>query len=65
MIDTADWIIIAASLLICLGIGWWGARKTAINAEGYFLAGRDMPWRLLVTTTASSVTLFGSFKDRA
>jgi SSS family solute:Na+ symporter len=65
MIDTADWIIIAASLLICLGIGWWGAQKTAINAEGYFLAGRDMPWWILVTTTANSAALFRFFKDRA
>lgn len=49
MIDTADWIIIA-SLLIRLGIGWWGARKTANNAESYFVAGRDMLWWILVTT---------------
>ncbi len=64
MIDTADWII-AASLLICLGIGWWAARKAANNTERYFLAGRDMPWRLLDITTASSVTLFRRLKDRA
>ena len=49
MIDTADWIIIA-SLLISLRIGWWGARKTANNAESYFLAGRDMPCWILVIT---------------
>jgi len=60
MIDTADWIIIAASLLISLGIGWWAARKTANNAESYFLAGRDMPWWLLgismVATTFAADT---------
>ncbi|MBL6922663.1 MAG: hypothetical protein ISR39_10880 [Akkermansiaceae bacterium] len=49
MIDIADWIIIAF-LLISLGIGWWGARKTANNAESYFLAGRDMPCWILVIT---------------
>ena len=49
MIDIADWIIIAF-LLISLGIGWWGARNTANNAESYFLAGRDMPcWTLVIT----------------
>ena len=60
MIDTADWIIIAASLLISLGIGWWAARKTANNTESYFLAGRDMPWWLLgismVATTFAADT---------
>ena len=65
MIDTADWIIIAASLLISSGIGWWAARKTANNTKSYLLAGRDMPWRLLDITTASSAALFRSFKDRA
>ena len=65
MIDTADWITIAASLLISLGIGWWAAPKTANNAENYFLAGRDMPWWLLAITTASSAARFRTFKDRA
>ena len=65
MIDTADWIIIAASLFISLGIGWWAARKTANNTESYFLAGRDIPRCLLDITAASSAALFRSFKDRA
>ena len=60
MIDTADWIIIATSLLISLGIGWWAAKKTANNSESYFLAGRDMPWWLLgismVATTFAADT---------
>jgi SSS family solute:Na+ symporter len=60
MIETTDWIIIAASLLISLGIGWWAAKKNANNAESYFLAGRDMPWWLLgismVATTFAADT---------
>ncbi len=60
MAETLDWIIIALSLLISLGIGWWAARSTKSNPESFFLAGRSMPWWLLgismVATTFAADT---------
>ncbi len=60
MIETLDWIIIAASLAISLGIGWWAAKKNQGTAESFFLAGRSMPWWLLgvsmVATTFAADT---------
>ena len=55
MFGTTDWIIIAASLLMSLGIGWWAAKKNANNAESYFLAGRDMPWLALMASVFVTV----------
>jgi len=60
MIETFDWVVIAASLAISLGIGWWAARKNKETSESFFLAGRSMPWWLLgvsmVATTFAADT---------
>jgi len=60
MAESLDWIIIALSLAISLGIGWWAARSTKSNPESFFLAGRSMPWWLLgismVATTFAADT---------
>ena len=49
-----DWGIIAAVLLIVLGIGWWSGRKAKGNADDYFLGGRAMPWWLLGTSMVAT-----------
>lgn len=60
MIGTFDWVVIAASLAISLGIGWWATKKNQGTAESFFLAGRSMPWWLLgvsmVATTFAADT---------
>lgn len=60
MIEGLDWIVIAASLAISLGIGWWAAKKNSGTSESFFLAGRSMPWWLLgvsmVATTFAADT---------
>ena len=49
-----DWGMIAAVLLIVLGIGWWSGRKAKGNADDYFLGGRAMPWWLLGTSMVAT-----------
>ena len=60
MIETLDWVVIAASLVISLGIGWWAMKKSTGTSESFFLAGRSMPWWLLgvsmVATTFAADT---------
>ncbi len=60
MIGTFDWVVIAASLAISLGIGWWATKKNKGTSESFFLAGRSMPWWLLgvsmVATTFAADT---------
>ena len=60
MIEGLDWIVIAVSLAISLGIGWWAAHKNSGTTESFFLAGRSMPWWLLgvsmVATTFAADT---------
>jgi len=60
IISLLDWAIIAISLLITLGIGWYAARQTDNTSGDYFLSGRSMPWWLLgismVATTFAADT---------
>ena len=60
MIETIDWVVIACSLAISLGIGWWATTKNKGTSESFFLAGRSMPWWLLgvsmVATTFAADT---------
>ncbi len=60
MIEALDWVVIAASLVISLGIGWWAMKKSQGTSESFFLAGRSMPWWLLgvsmVATTFAADT---------
>lgn len=55
-----DWWIIAGYFALALAIGLWAARRSGGSAQGFFLAGRDMPWWLLgvsmVATTFSTDT---------
>ena len=55
-----DILIIISYLIITLLIGIYSSRKSSLNTESYFLAGRNMPWWLLgvsmVATTFSADT---------
>jgi solute:Na+ symporter, SSS family len=57
---TIDWVIVAAYLLLVLGIGVIASRRAGRNTTEFFLSGRSMPWWLLgvsmVATTFSTDT---------
>lgn len=60
LLETVDWAIVAAYLLLSLLIGVWVARQAGENATEFFAAGKNMPWWLLgvsmVATTFSTDT---------
>ena len=55
-----DWIIIAASLLVCFVPALFFARRAGQNTSEFFVSGRSVPWWLaglsMVATTFSSDT---------
>src|SRR6188472_86247 len=55
-----DWVIVAASLLICFGPALFFARRAGRNTSEFFASGRAVPWWLaglsMVATTFSSDT---------
>jgi SSS family transporter len=55
----ADWLVLAATLLLIILYGLYKSRTTK-NLEGYFLSNRQMPWYLVLLsimgTQASAVT---------
>ena len=59
-LQTIDWLIIAATLVLVLAIGLYYTKKSSKNPDEFFLSGRDMPWWLLgfsmVATTFSADT---------
>ncbi len=59
-----DLAVIALSLIIVVGIGLYASRKKAGTSEGYFLAGRSMPWWIVgtsfVATSVSSEQMVGT-----
>src|SRR6187402_3890422 len=44
LLQTLDWIVIAAYFGILLAVAWWVVRKQKDNATDYFLAGRNLSW---------------------
>jgi SSS family solute:Na+ symporter len=42
MMQTLDWIVIAAYFLLILGLAWWVIRQAKDNASDYFLASRNL-----------------------
>ncbi len=55
-----DQWLIAAYFAVSLSVGFWAARRAGTSSQGFFLAGRRMPWWLLgasmVATTFSTDT---------
>lgn len=60
VLDTIDWLIIAAFFAISLIIGIYSSKAASKNTSEFFLSGRNMPWWLLgismVATTFSADT---------
>jgi solute:Na+ symporter, SSS family len=59
-LQTIDWIIVAASLLICFVPALFFGRRSGKNTTEFFASGRSVPWWLaglsMVATTFSSDT---------
>lgn len=60
MLETIDWIIIAAYFVLSLGIGLWYSKRAGKSSSEFFLGGRNMPWYLagisMVATTFAADT---------
>ncbi len=44
VLDTPDWVAIAAYFSILLGLAWWVILKSKNTTDDYFLAGRNLGW---------------------
>jgi len=59
-LSTLDWVIVAASLLICFGPALFFADRAGRNTSEFFASGRAVPWWLaglsMVATTFSADT---------
>ncbi|MGN0901775.1 MAG: sodium/sugar symporter [Succinivibrio sp.] len=43
-LSTVDYVIFGVYALVVIGIGLFASRKNTKSAEGYFLAGKSIPW---------------------
>lgn len=53
-LEMADYLVIAAYVLLCILTGLYFTRKANESTENYFLGGRSMPWWLLGTSMAAT-----------
>ncbi|MBN1387059.1 MAG: Na+:solute symporter [Bacteroidales bacterium] len=47
MLQTIDWMIVAAFFVVVIGIGWVASKTAGKDTTEFFLGGRGMPWWLL------------------
>src|SRR6187401_1278370 len=47
LLQTLDWIVIAAYFCILLAVAWWVVKKQKNDAADYFLAGRNLSWWII------------------
>ena len=47
LLQTLDWIVIAAYFGILLAVAWWVVKKQKNDAADYFLAGRNLSWWII------------------
>ena len=63
-LSALDILIIVASIVLVVVIGFIAARKVKKTAQGYFLASGNMPWYLIgaafVSTSVSSEQIVGT-----
>ncbi len=50
----ADWLVIAAYIVIVLGIGAWFARRAGRSADDWLVAGRRLPWWIIGLSDVAS-----------
>ena len=60
LLNSSDWLIVAAFFVVSLGIGLAATRRAGKSSSEFFLSGRNMPWWLLgvsmVATTFATDT---------
>lgn len=60
-LNAIDYAVIAAYLMILVGIGWYLKKRASQNLTEYFLAGRKMPWWALgISNTAAWLDMTGT-----
>jgi SSS family transporter len=63
-LQTGDWAVLVAYVLLLLAAGWFLARREAKDTKGYFLAARSMPaWAVAISilaTAQSAATYIGA-----
>jgi len=47
LLQTLDWIVIAAYFGVLLAVAWWVVKTGKNNAADYFLAGRNLSWWII------------------
>jgi SSS family solute:Na+ symporter len=47
VLQTLDWIVIAAYFAVLMGVVWWVMKRGKNEAADYFLAGRNLPWWII------------------
>jgi SSS family solute:Na+ symporter len=47
MLETIDWVVIAAYFAIILGLVWWTMKRQQKTSTDYFLAGRHLGWFII------------------
>jgi len=47
LLQTLDWIVIAAYFGILMGVVWWVVKKSKNESADYFLAGRNLSWWII------------------
>src|SRR5678810_1251407 len=47
VLQTLDWIVIAAYFGLLLAVVWWVVKRGKNEAADYFLAGRNLPWWII------------------
>ncbi len=47
LLQTLDWIVIAAYFGILMAVAWWVVKKQKNDAADYFLAGRNLSWWII------------------
>ena len=53
-LETIDWVIVIAFMMLTLFIGIYAGRKAGNSSEDFFLSGRSMPWWLLGTSMVAT-----------
>src|SRR5690349_13222002 len=47
LLQTLDWIVIAAYFGLLMGVVWWVVKKSKNETADYFLAGRNLSWWII------------------
>ena len=56
---TLDWAVVALYAVCALLIGVYFTKKASRGIEGYFMAGRSLPWWAIGPTRAISANVLG------